>query len=758
MRLCGLTDQRWLSAMLASLAMGLLSATAFTAQAQVGPKKVKADLIAPTTAVRLGTPFVVGLRQIITPKWHTYWKNPGDSGEPTRLDWKLPEGWRASEIRWPIPEAQPVGPLMNHGYSDQLLLPVEITPPKSFDAETVTLTAHATWLVCEKICIPEEQTVSLTLDVRPPREGNTTQAERLPASQHATLFAQAERQLPVDGGWPASLAAGDDALILQVRTGPLDQKRLTHAHFFADTWGHVAPAAPQELTIGPDGLKLRLKPGELAGSSLKALSGVLVLTETLNGEPVRNGFLINAAVGDGASAGNGTVAGGASPDPSDPAGAGGDGQSMALGGGLGFWQAVLFAFLGGLILNLMPCVLPILSIKALSLASHGGRGPAFAFLGGVLISFGALAVLLLGLRAAGETVGWGFQFQSPLFVLGLAAFFFAMGLSLSGVFDIGGGVVGAGEGLARRSGNQGAFFTGVVATIAATPCTAPFMGVAIGYALTQPSYQIVLVLQALGVGFALPLMLLALSDRMRVWLPKPGAWMVTLKQVLAFPLYATVGWLVWVLTLQTGSDGVIAASIALVGVGVIAWLAGQAQWSSVARLAGGGALAALTVFLALPNLATSAAPSAPLAASDNAGAAPQSGGQAVGQVTSAGIPFETFSKARVAQLRAEGKAVFLNLTAAWCISCKVNEKVALSSDGFRAALKRYNVAYVKGDWTKRDDQITAVLTQHGRAGVPLYLLYPPGTAGAPEVLPQLLTEAVVRDHFASMARSAGIGD
>jgi thiol:disulfide interchange protein DsbD len=400
---------------------------------------------------------------------------------------------------------------------------------------------------------------------------------------------------------------------------------------------------------------------------------------------------------------------------------------------------MLFAFLGGLVLNLMPCVLPILSLKALALARHGGsdggeaRASGISYFAGVLASFALLAILLAALRGAGLAFGWGFQFQSPVFVLGMAALFFALALSLSGVFSIGGGAAGLGENLTRKPGAAGSFFTGVLATIAATPCTAPFMGVAIGFALTRPAFELALVLEAMAVGFGLPVLALSLSPAARALLPAPGPWMETLKQVLAFPLYATVAWLVWVLSLQIGSDGVLAAGITLTAVGFAAWLVGRASARPALNATLAAAVLIAATLAALPGLLSGSAPFTVSARTLAADAEP-------------------YSETRLAELRASGRPVFVNLTAAWCISCKVNERLALATEGFRNALVRHNAAYLKGDWTNQDESITRLLKTYGRAGVPLYLLYPADPSRPAIVLPQLLTEAIVVRHFDELDR------
>jgi len=689
--------------------------------------KVHAELVAAVENIQPGVPFSVGLHQRIAPGWHTYWKNPGDSGEPTRITWTLPAGFTASEIRWPVPEANPVGPLMNFGYSDSLLLPVTITPPRSLSGESVELKARANWLVCEEICIPESAELSLTLPI------SADQAAPFP-SRHADLFEQAERQIPGPAPWPATFDQAADRIMLKVAAPELDQTRITRVAFFPDDWGVVEHAAPQEVSWSANGFELSLKPGELASNGHEKVDGLLVLTEQLGETPVQTGFTISAR-----------PAGASQEISAGPSTGGGASRLIDQGPSvtpISIWQAILFAFLGGVILNLMPCVLPILSLKALTLASHGkgATGEAaksgFAYLAGVLVSFAMLAIVLVGLRSAGLALGWGFQFQSPVFVLAMASLFLALGLSLSGVFDIGGSAVGVGDGLTRKAGATGSFFTGVLASIAATPCTAPFMGVAVGYALTRPPLDMVLVLQAMGLGFALPVLALSLSRTARRLLPKPGPWMETLKQILAFPLYATVAWLVWVLSLQTGSDGVFVAGITLTAVAFAAWLLGSPAGGPALRTGLAIAIIAATLAFLSPWL-TSARP-------------PDTRAAGVGTDMAHGEPF---SEARVAELRSSGRPVFVNFTAAWCISCKVNEQVALRSEAFRKALANHNAAYLRGDWTNQDESITRVLRAYGRAGVPLYLLYPADPEKEAIVLPQLLTEAIVVRHFAELNRS-----
>ncbi len=395
-------------------------------------------------------------------------------------------------------------------------------------------------------------------------------------------------------------------------------------------------------------------------------------------------------------------------------------------------QAVVLALMGGVILNLMPCVFPVLSIKVLALVEQAGgarrdvRRHGFAYTTGVLTAFAALGIVLLGVRAAGAEVGWGFQLQSPIAVALLAYLLLAMGLSLSGVFHLGSSLQGLGQGLARRSGLAGSFFTGVLAAVVATPCTAPFMGTAVGFALTQPVALALAVILALGLGLALPFLALTLAPHLVARLPRPGAWMETLRQVLAFPVYATVAWLVWVLGQQVGPAGLFAALVGLVLVGLAAWSFNAAQsaggWGR--RLAT-GTLAAALAGLAVAVGALERDRSDPMAAPQSATAA----------------RFEHFSQARLDELVAARRPVFVNMTAAWCITCLVNERAALSTKAVEAAFSAKDVAYLKGDWTRRNPEITRLLEKHGRSGVPLYLLYT--GVGEPIVLPQILTPATV---------------
>lgn len=679
---------------------------------------VEVELRAELVAAKPGAPLWVALTQRIRPGWHTYWKNPGDSGIPTSIAWTLPEGWTAEPIVWPAPERFPIGPLVNFGYKDEVHLLTRIDVPETATpGGTVTITGAADWLVCEDICIPEAASLTLTIPVAAgPAKAN-------PAT--AGVFDAARRSLPVPSPFAATLLPGKEAHALVLSAPGLDAGRIKSAFFFPEQWTVTPAAAPQSFTVSEDGLRLALKPGGDLPSG--PVTGVLVIEEDLGGTSSRQAMAVEAAVGGAASGG------------AEPATA-----AARETAGLGLAAAAFYALLGGIILNLMPCVFPVISMKALALARHGGvhaRAHGLAYAAGVLACFAAVATLLIALRAGGAQIGWGFQLQDPLIVALLAYVMLLLGLWMSGVYELGSGVAGVGQGLAGRGGLAGSFFTGVLATVVATPCTAPFMGAAIGFALLQPWFVSLTVFLALGLGMALPFLALTFSPWLLRHMPRPGAWMERLKQVLAFPLYATAAWLVWVLSIQAGPNAVAAVLAGAVLVAFGAWLVGATRMAGTGWRRGAVAVAVLAVMGAVA-LARGPAVATPMA---GAPAAP---------AKAAADGFEPFSEARLADLRAAGRPVFVNFTAAWCITCLVNERTALSGAAVQQAMAARGVVYVKGDWTNRDATIARVLERFGRNGVPLYLLYRPGAA-EPEVLPQILTEALVLEALGRVDGTGG---
>jgi thiol:disulfide interchange protein/DsbC/DsbD-like thiol-disulfide interchange protein len=696
----------------ALVAIGMVSTPAESAAApatRTPSPRVRVELVSSQRGIEPGGSIWVGLRQRIAPGWHTYWINPGDSGEPTSITWTLPDGFHADDIAWPRPERIPVGPVMSYGYTNDVILPVLLQAPSGLKPGTqVALKAHASWLVCEKICIPEEASLELLLPVvAGPPPANPRGAE---------MIGRARRSVPTSIPWPVSVSFAADTITLQVRAPDLGTARIADVWFYPRHWGLIDHAAPQAVTVAGDGLRLTVARGALTPDPGTAVEGVLVIEERLDQGAASQALLVRAT----------------------PERRRDDLATPALTG-FSLPQALGLALAGGLLLNLMPCVLPVLSMKMLALMRHAGGRPkvvrrhGIAYTAGVLVSFTLIAGILMALRASGVRIGWGFQLQSPVFVTLLAYVFFVLALSLSGALLIGARVAGLGHRLAERPGYIGSFFTGTLATIAATPCTAPFMGVAMGFALTQPPTTSLLVFQALALGLALPYLALTLVPSWARLLPRPGPWMERVKQFLAFPLYGTVAWLIWVVSQQAGPQGVAAILTGLVLIAFALWLY-QASLSLPALWRRAAAAAAGTVVLAALALGAMTG-GLPLS---SPASAPATGG----------LRWEPFSPSRLAELRAQGAPVFVNFTAAWCITCLVNERVALRSSTVIEAFARRGIVSLKADWTNRDAQIADVLGSFGRSGVPLYLLYPaarPGQAGGPVVLPQILSENVLID-------------
>jgi len=683
-----------------SLFLALLAAPvlAWAAPPEASTEHVQARLVSAQATVAPGQRFTVAFEQNIKPHWHTYWQNPGDSGQATSLDWT---GAQAGPIQWPTPSVQAIGPIVNYGYEGRAALLVELTvPADAKPGSRFKPTAAVRWLVCKDVCIPEDVTLGLDLPVA--AEGK--------ASADAAQVEEWRGAIPKPAAFAVQLKPAPQGVRLSGQTAGV-----TKAYFFADTWGAVAHSAPQAFKAEGGGWTLDIPAGDEPVPAAKPLSGVLVLT-TAAGDQAST---VSVPMPEGAGKGPGPA------DLSAPEAGAAPAATPAPESDLGLLPALALALVGGLILNLMPCVFPVLSIKALALVRQGNhKAEGLAYTAGVLASFAALAAVLIALRAGGQQVGWGFQFHSPVFVLVVAYLLFLVGLSLSGFFEIGGSFTGMGSGLAAREGLAGSFFTGVLAAVVATPCTAPFMGAALAFALAQPAVVMVAVFLALGLGLALPFLVLAFWPAAQRWLPRPGAWMDKFKQALAFPMYAAVVWLLWVLAQQAGPDGV---ALALGGLVLMAFGLWWRNASGASFVGTGAAVASIVLALGAAGWIK------PVAADVRA-----SGESSV----------ETFSSERLAELRGQNKPVFVNLTAAWCISCLVNERVALSRPEVHDAFAKAGVVYLKGDWTREDPKITAVLKAHGRSGVPLYLYYAPGAAEA-EVLPQILTPGLIVEAVSS---------
>ena len=657
------------------LALALLAtpvlARAATSQPVTTPRDT-ATIVSETDHFAPGKPLRIGLRLQMAPGWHSYWSNPGDAGAPPEI---TVTGAAAGPIAYPTPVVQREAGLTSYAYTGDLLLPLTITPPAGAHG-MLPLDVHATWLICANVCVPEEGQFKLSI------------AEGTPApGPEAPLFAAADAHMPRPSPFAAHITP---AGLLTLDAPHLSVK---HADFLPAVAGVFDQAAEPAVQTDGKTVTLQLKPLHPLAAQAHA-PGVLVITDT-------GGETASLAI-DASPAGAAPAAGDAAP---------------------GLLRALLLAFAGGLILNLMPCVLPVLAIKALALARLSGQAQAHVrreagfYTLGVLAAFGTIGIVTLVARAAGDAAGWGVQFQSAAFTAAMAWLLFAIGLNLSGVFQVGGELAGAGQNFASR----GSFATGLLAVVVATPCTAPFMAAALAAAIALPPAEAMLIFLALGLGLAAPYGALALSPSLAKLLPKPGAWMELFKQILAFPMYGAALWMAWVVSQQTGSEGLLAVLGGFLAVGFAAWAFGYSQLHEgprllkIASLAAAAGAAAILVSLAL----------APPAGATLA----MSGGA------------EAFTPARLAAVRAEHRPVLVDMSAAWCVTCLVNERVALAPAAVQQAFAKYHVAYLKGDWTRQDAGITAYLREHGRSGVPLYVYYP--TDGDGEVLPQILTEGAV---------------
>ena len=685
---------------------------------------VEAELVPERTALVPGSTSTIALRLKLEREWHVYWRNPGDSGLPTTVAWTLPSGFEAGPLQWPAPHALPAGPLVNYGYEGEVLHLVDLTVPASLEpGTTAKIGARVDWLVCKETCIPEGVDLALALPVAPAAGPHPTWAAPIAAARAA---------LPQPlSGWQARATGKGPTIELRL-TPPAGVAATGALRFFPYAEREIEPSAPQRLTRdGADHVLLLPVAHDLAGP-LPRLAGVLTARETLGGG-------VSAAVLDVAIDG-GVVAG---PKPAlsgapkldlggNPGGSGAD---------LGWALASLFAFVGGVLLNLMPCVFPVLSIKVLGFATHHDRPAtlrreALAYSAGVVLTFVGLGLALFALRAAGEHLGWGFQLQSPVVVSALAALFFVLALNLSGVFEFGQLAPTGLAGWTASNRTLDAFGSGVIAVVVASPCTAPFMGAALGFALAGSAWTTLVVFTALGLGMAVPYVLLAWFPGWRRRLPRSGRWLVRFKQVLAFPLYATVIWLVWVLGAQTDNDSVVRLLGALLAVGFAAW-----AWR-VAREGGSRAWG----ITALVVLVVAAIVAAPLAGTDGeAGASASTPSAATPATAEAWAPY---SPARVAELNANGRTVFVDFTAAWCVTCQVNKRLVLNDPEIRAAFAGRGVALLRADWTRRDAAIARVLTSLGRSGVPVYVFYRPGRE--PLLLPEVLRRRMVLDALAAL--------
>jgi thiol:disulfide interchange protein/DsbC/DsbD-like thiol-disulfide interchange protein len=706
-----------------------VAATAFALAASlqagvVTTPHVEAELVAERTAAVPGQPLTVALRLKMAPGWHTYWQNPGDSGLPTTLAWTLPAGVAAGPLQWPAPRALPTGPLVNYGYEGEVLLSTQLTiPADAVPGRTLALAARADWLVCKEVCIPEGADLALDVPV-------ALQSDPYPQWGGAIAATRAALPAPLRE-WKVA-ARGDGQRVLLSVTPPSGAPDPGALHFFPAAEGHIEASGPQVVTRSEKGaLELALPVANQLAGGFTRVDGVLTAANGFADAGAR----VAAATIDVPM--TGTVVPGPKPQSDPVAKLDLRAAAAPTGEGMTLVPALLLAFVGGLILNLMPCVFPVLSLKVLSFAAPGHyhanvlRRQGIVYALGVVATFVGLAALLLALRAAGEQLGWGFQLQSPGMVTALAVLFFVLALNLSGVFEFGVWAPSSVSNFTARNPYADAALSGVLAVIIASPCTAPFMGAAMGYALAQGAALTVAVFVALGLGMALPFVLLAWFPGWRRALPRPGAWMLRLKQLLAFPLYATVAWLAWVLGAQVDNDAVVRLlfTLILVAFALWAWRAfrahGARAWRVVAGVAGIASLAVAYPIFGGASERESAAPAAPAADA-----------------------WQPYSPARVAALNGSGRPVFVDFTAAWCVTCQVNKRLVLNDAGIRSAFAQRGVELVRADWTRRDATISQALASLNRQGVPVYVLYRPGKE--PLVLPEILQKQTVLDALATL--------
>lgn len=700
----------------------------------------RAELVAQAPdGIAAGQSFWLGLKLAHEPEWHTYWKNAGDSGLPTELQWQLPPGLSAGSIDWPAPHALRVGPLLNYGYENTVLLPVPVKVDKDFQAPAsgmVDVRLSATWLICRVECIPESGEFSLQIPV-----GGTTAA-------HSSDFLKAQAQQPlalaskgmasVQPATDSSAKVADDRLTLRVTDLPksIQGKTLEFYPEDAETFRHAAESGKdwQQRWEGDVWIAEGLPLSEMRGETPQQLAVVLTLAEPQRsaafdkGEPMAWRSVL-AVQGQWKPAELASVSPALAAALEANKSAGSTTQPAPAGSNSGLLAALLGGLIGGLILNLMPCVFPVLAIKLLGFAGHGQNRReqklgGLAYTTGVILSFMALGALLLGLRAAGQQLGWGFQLQSPVVVSLLAALFTVLGLNLAGLFEFGSIVPSRIASMQARSPVLNSFLSGVLAVAIASPCTAPFMGASLGFAIDMPAAQALTVFAALGVGMALPYLLASFVPAIVAWLPRPGAWMQTFRHAMAFPMFATVIWLVWVLGHQGGMDAAAALLALLLMLATLIWAISLQGNTRMVVCAIAALLTAGVAYYALPLIK----------------AEPLETSQAQTQL---GELWQPWSADKVQAAQAAGQPVFVDFTAAWCVTCQVNKRTTLSNAEVLAAFSQHQVQLLRADWTRQDPAITQALQSLGRSGVPVYVLYAPGRA--PLVMSELLSRAEVLD-------------
>jgi thiol:disulfide interchange protein DsbD len=664
------------------------------------------QLVFPQSQLTPGASNQAGLYFKLEPGWHVYWMNAGDSGEPPHIKWTLPDGVTAGALEFPAPKRLPLGPLMDFGYENEVLFPFTLDVAGTAKTGPADLEAKVDWLVCREVCIPGKAELEEPVQIGGARNAAAS-------GNDVAIWARLANQLPT--ALPASDKVAFQPTAAGFRLAVDTGQRETQAAFFPADEDVIDNPAPQTVTPTAKGLILDLKKDANLTNNPAKLNGLIELSGG-------RAYVLSADAG--------TVAA-----PAQPISFGALAQSFGL------------AFLGGLLLNLMPCVFPVLFLKGLSLVNSGNeerkklRAHGFVYTAGILVAFWALVGALLALRAAGGALGWGFQFQSPVFLALMGSLLFFLGLSLAGQFEIGLTLTSAGGSLAAKQGHTGSFFTGVLAVVVATPCSAPFMGTAVGYALEQPAVITFAVFTALAFGLALPYLALTLHPAWTRLLPKPGVWMEILRQAISVPIFLTVIWLAWVLAGGYGATVLTALLGSFLLLAIAGWFLGRwpaKRWSAAVAVALIAVVVGVSVY------------AQKFAAEPAAGGVPQSG------TASAGAAWEPWSANAVQKYQAAGRPVFVDFTANWCLSCQVNERVALSQPEVKQAFAGANVALLKADWTREDPAITAALAGLGRSAVPVYALYVPGE-NSPRLLPQVLTPGIVTDALGKLPKAGQAG-
>jgi thiol:disulfide interchange protein DsbD len=671
------------------LLAGFVALYAEPAKGQIyhGSELVKPSLISDFSAIQPGQKFRVGILYKIEPGWHIYWKYSGDSGIPTKIEWQLPPGFKVGNLQWPLPvrDKEP-GDLEVFGYSSDVLLFADVEAPAALPSDPIVIQAKTDWLVCQSLCVPGKAQLSMTLTGGP----STPSASLAVFQKFASLVPKA-LAAPITIGF----SRAGKSLVADVGGVPSG----TALDFFP-----VPPGDSVILHVTQAGSKLTI-PIDTEVKPINRMNGILVVG---SGE-ARQGYEVT----------DNTVL-------AQPAN-----RSQALPVDfLTLLQMLGFAIVGGLILNVMPCVLPVISLKIFGFVSEAGNEPkkafrlSMAFAGGIIGCFAALAAIVILLRAAGAQVGWGFQFQDYRFIVLISCLVFAFALNLFGVYELSVSA-GATRGLASLAGGhgyQGAFFQGVFATVLATPCTAPFLGTASAFAFAQPGWVTFLVFLFIGIGMASPYLVLAFNPKWLRFLPRPGDWMLRLKQFMGFLLVSTLLWLMWILGQMRGVNGVIELAAILLVIAVLAWIKGS-FWTPVSS--GRSRLLAAAAMLCVLIGA---------------------GGAYEFLTRPSQMVWTPFTKSNLEEALASGKPVFVDFTADWCITCKANERFAIDTPQVRDAFSKRNVVILKADWTNGDPEITQILNQYGRAGVPMYLFFPGGGKGPqPVLLPELITSQTVLD-------------